>query len=67
MYKWEEITGEEFSALFDVCDYQYSSADGDTDFYKVDTPHNEKIFIGAIKEIEKVNHYYLLIRDVEEV
>ena len=61
MYSWNEITAEEFSTLFDVCDYQYSSTDGDTDFYKVDIPHNEG-FIGAIKEIEKVNHYYLLIK-----
>ena len=61
MFSWKKITGEEFSTLFDVYDYQYWSREGDTDFDKVDISDNES-FIGAIKEIEKVNHYYLLIK-----
>ena len=61
MINWEEVTEEEFAIIFTFSDYQYSSSDGYTDFYEIVTPHNET-FKGAIKEIDKVNHYYLLTK-----
>lgn len=61
MIKWEEVTEKEFAIIFTVYDYKYSSPDGYTDFYEIVTPHN-KIFKGTIKEIDKVNHYYLLTK-----
>lgn len=61
MYNWKEVTEKEFSNYFTESDYQYSSPDGYTDFYEIEIPHNES-FRGAIKEIDKVNHYYWLTK-----
>ena len=61
MYNWLEVTQEEFATIFSFGDYQYSSTDGYTDFYEIGIPF-EANFKGAIKEIDKVNHYYILTK-----
>lgn len=61
MNNWAEVTQEEFATIFTFIDYKYSSSDGYIDFYEIKTPHDET-FKGAIKEIDKVNHYYLLTK-----
>lgn len=61
MNNWIEVTQEEFATIFTFSDYRYSSSDGYTDFYEVDIPLNDT-FKGAIKEIDKVNHYYFITK-----
>lgn len=60
-YGWKEVTEAEFNNYFISSDYQYSSPDGYTDFYEIELPQS-KTFVGAIKEIDKKNHYFYKLK-----